>query len=96
MAKLGIFASLTAIVCALGLASMQSAEGADACTHTEFKTEMVKNACAKGGQAAAKEAMKEWNKEKKIKSCNDCHSSLAPKYELKPGGLKKYQDLGGK
>jgi hypothetical protein len=96
MAKIGIFASLTAIVCALGFASMSDADAADACQHKEFKTEMVKNACAKGGQAAAKDAMKAWNKEKKIKSCNDCHTSLAPKYELKADGLKKYQDLGGK
>jgi hypothetical protein len=96
MAKLGIFASLTAIVCALGLAAMPDADAADSCQHKEFKTEMVKSACAKGGQAAAKDVMKAWNKEKKIKSCNQCHTKLAPSYELKPDGLKQYQDLGGK
>jgi len=96
MAKLGIFASLTAILCALGIATMSSADAADSCQHKEFKTELVKKACAKGGQAAAKDAMKAWNKEKKIKSCNECHTKLAPSYELKPDGLKKFQDLGGK
>ena len=96
MAKLGLFASITAVITALTFATMSTTDAADACVHKEFKTEMVKSACTKGGQAAAKDAMKAFNKEKKIKSCNDCHKSLAPSYELKPDGLKKYQDLGGK
>jgi NAD-dependent SIR2 family protein deacetylase len=61
----------------------------------EFKTKMVKEACAKGGQKAAKEAMKAWNKEKKIKSCNQCHSKLAPNYELKKDGVDQFAKLGG-
>ena len=31
--------------------------------------------------------MKAWNKEKNIKSCNQCHEKLLPKYELKKDGL---------
>jgi NAD-dependent SIR2 family protein deacetylase len=69
---------------------------AAACVHTEFKTELVKEACTKGGQKEAKTVMKAFMKEKKIKSCNACHSKLAPKYELKPDGLTQFQKAGGK
>jgi NAD-dependent SIR2 family protein deacetylase len=95
MIKLGLFASIAAIVGALAVATSTDALAGDPCVHTEFKTEMVKAACAKGGQAAAKEAMQAFNKEKKITSCNKCHSSLKPKYDLKDDGLKQYQDLKG-
>ncbi len=100
MQKLGIFASLTAFVAAIGIAmftaSPAQADDPTPCVHKEFKTEMVKNACAKGGQPAAKDAMKAFNKEKKISSCNKCHTKLAPTYELKPDGLKQFNELGGK
>ena len=101
MAKLGIFASIasiTAIVAALGLATFAGspAEAADACQHKDLKTEMVKSACAKGGQKAAKDAMKQFMKEAKIKSCNQCHKSLAPKYELKADGFDQFTKAGGK
>jgi len=39
--------------------------------------------------------MKAWNKERKIKSCNQCHSKLAPNYELKKDGLEQYKKLKG-
>ena len=90
-----LFASLAIALLVIGL-RMPTAQGADPCRHSEFKTEMVKTACANGGQAAAKEAMKAFNKDKKIKSCNQCHAKLAPNYELKDDGLKQFQDLGGK
>jgi len=99
MAKFGIFASLTAIFCALGLAMSTTTATADEpkpCMHKEFKTELVKNACGKGGQDAAKDAMKAFAKDKKIKSCNQCHTKLAPNYELKDDGVKQFNDLGGK
>ena len=64
--------------------------------HSEFKTELVKQACAKGGQKAAKDAMKVFMKEKKIKSCNQCHAKLAPKYELKPDAVDQFTKAGGK
>src|SRR5438270_475861 len=100
MKKLGIFASLSALAAAITLAAFTSspamADDPTPCVRKEFKTEMAKNACAKGGQPAAKDAMKAFNKEKKISSCNKCHSKLAPTYELKPDGLKQFQDLGGK
>lgn len=97
MAKLGIFASIITIVTTLGFATLSSpAAAGDACHRTAFKTVMVKEACAKGGEAEAKTVMKKFMKEKKIKSCNKCHSKLAPTYDLKPDGLKQFQDLGGK
>jgi len=103
MAKLGLISSLVALVAALTFASMSaSAEDVTPCKRTDFKTALVKDACTKGfgdkkaGQEAAKEAMKKFNKDNNIKSCNDCHSKLAPSYDLKDTALKHYQELGGK
>ena len=102
MAKLGIFASITAIVAAIGFAtftpSSASADDPAPCQRKDkdFKTDLVKNACTKGGQAEAKKVMKAFNADKKIKSCNQCHTKLAPTYELKADGLKQFTDLGGK
>jgi NAD-dependent SIR2 family protein deacetylase len=98
MSKLGLFATITSIIGALTFATLSSPAQADAtaCVHTDFKTELVKQACEKGGQKEAKDAMKAFMKDKKIKSCNECHAKLAPKYELKPDGLEKFQKLGGK
>lgn len=98
MAKLGLFATIAAIIGGLTFASMSTPQaGGDApCVAKEFKTEMVKQACEAGGQKKAKEVMKAWNKEKSIKSCNQCHTKLAPKYELKADGLEQFKKLGGK
>ncbi|MFT3695233.1 MAG: hypothetical protein QM831_19025 [Kofleriaceae bacterium] len=101
MNKFGIFASIATIVAALGIASFTSsdAQAGDAptpCVHKEFKTDLVKQACAKGGQPEAKDAMKAFMKDKKIKSCNQCHDKLAPSYSLKADGLEQYTKAGGK
>jgi len=97
MSKLGLFATITFIVGAFTFATLTAPAGAaDACVHTDFKTELVKQACTKGGQKEAKDAMKAFMKDKKIKSCNQCHSKLAPKYDLKADGLEQFQKLGGK
>ena len=105
MSKLGLIASVLSIAGALTFATFTaSADDAKAddkpttaaCLHTEFKTELVKQACAKGGQQEAKNAMKAFMKEKKIKSCNQCHSKLAPKYDLKKDALEQFQKAGGK
>jgi hypothetical protein len=96
MAKLGLFATLAVIVGALSFSNMPAPDAAANCVAKTFKTDLVKNACAKGGQKAAKDAMKAFNKEKKIKSCNQCHTKLAPSYELKADGLEQYKKLGGK
>jgi hypothetical protein len=98
MAKLGFLLSLTSIVGGITVANMSSpvADTGTPCVTKVFKTELVKNSCAKGGQKQAKEDMKAWNKEKKIKSCNQCHTKLAPNYELKKDGLEQYTKLGGK
>jgi len=97
-AKFAIFGSIATIVASLGIASLSSSEAqaVTACVTTSFKTEMVRDACAAGGQPAAKDAMKKFMKEAKLKSCNACHSKLAPKYELKKDGLDQFKKLGGK
>lgn len=98
MAKLGILAALTTIVVSLGLASLSSSEAqaVTPCVAKELKTELAKTACEKGGQPAAKDAMKKFMKDAKIKSCNLCHSKLAPKYELKPDAYDLFKKHGGK
>src|SRR5512143_1505475 len=101
MPKLGFFAAVTSIIAGLTFATLSSPANADdaaagPCVRTEFKTELVKQACAKGGQKEAKEVMKKFAKDNKIKSCNQCHSKLAPKYELKDDAFEQFQKLGGK
>ncbi len=98
MAKFGIIASITTLLITLGIASVSSpdAQAVTPCVTKEFKTEMAKEACAKGGQPAAKDAMKKFMKKAKIKSCNACHTKLAPKYPLKDDGLDQYKKAGGK
>jgi hypothetical protein len=104
MSKLGLFASIMSIVGVFTFATFSaSADDAPAapaapaaCARADFKTELVKQACAKGGQPEAKTAMKAFMKEKKIKSCNQCHAKLAPKYELKPDAVEQFQKAGGK
>jgi hypothetical protein len=98
MAKLGIIASITTILVTLGIASMSAADAqaVTPCVTKDFKTELAKDACAKGGQPAAKDAMKKFMKSAKIKSCNACHTKLAPKYELKKDGFEQFQKAGGK
>ena len=96
MAKLGIFASLSAIALALGLSTISPAIAADnGCKHKEQKTEMMKEACKKG-QGAAKTAMKTFMKKAGIKSCNQCHSKLSPSYDLKPDAYEQFKKAGGK
>jgi hypothetical protein len=102
MSKLGLIASALSIVGVLTFATFSASadDAADAaaaaCKHKDFKTDLVKQACTKGGQKAAKDAMKAFMKEKKIKSCNQCHSKLAPSYELKKDALEQFQKAGGK
>jgi hypothetical protein len=98
MAKFGLLLSLSLIIGGVTFGSMSSPNAdtpAAPCVTKEFKTKLVKDACTKGGQKAAKEAMKAWNKEKKIKSCNQCHAKLAPNYELKKDGVDQFAKLGG-
>jgi len=97
MAKLAIFASIATIVASLGIASLTAsdAQAVTACVTKDFKTQLAKDACAKGGQPAAKDAMKKFMKDAKIKTCNACHSKLAPKYELKKDGVEQFKKAGG-
>jgi len=96
-AKLGFLSSLTALVAALAIATVSApTEAADSCQHKEFKTVLVSEACKSGGQAAAKDAMKKFMKEAKIKTCNQCHAKLAPSYELKKDAFDQFKNAGGK
>lgn len=96
--KLGIIAAVTTLAGALAFATFTtpSAVAQDACVRNDYKTEMVRDACTSGGQKAAKDVMKKFNKDNNIKSCNQCHSKLAPSYDLKADGLEQFKKLGGK
>jgi hypothetical protein len=96
MSKYGILVSIAAIIGALSIASLSASADTAPCVRKDFKTDLVKQACASGGQPAAKDAMKKWNKDHNITSCNKCHSKLAPTYDLKDDGLTQFQKLGGK
>ncbi|PKN56320.1 MAG: hypothetical protein CVU56_16485 [Deltaproteobacteria bacterium HGW-Deltaproteobacteria-14] len=68
------------------------------CKHGDFKTQLVKDACAEGGQLAAKQVMKRFVKDAKKKlavgnvNCNTCHDELAPEYTLKDDGLARFEE----
>jgi len=98
--KLGLIAAVSTIAGALAFASFRTtpstADAADACVRKDFKTEMVRDACKAGGQKAAKDVMKKFNKDNNIKSCNQCHTKLAPSYELKADAYDQFVKLGGK
>ncbi len=93
-----VAAGITSIV----LLAAPQAEAGDPkpCVRTDFKTVAIAEACKKGGQKAAKKAMKKFTKAAKAKqsglNCKSCHSNLRPKYELKSDGLELYKKLGGK
>ncbi len=95
--KIGLIAAISTIAGALAFATFTtSADAQDGCVRTDYKTDMVRDACKAGGQKAAKDAMKKFNKDNNIKSCNQCHSKLAPSYDLKADGLEQFKKLGGK
>jgi hypothetical protein len=77
----------------------QSTAGSAACVKATLETKLVGDACKAGGQAAAKDAMKNWVKATKAKraglECSSCHGKMAPSYELKADGLKLFRELGG-
>ena len=92
---IGFFVAIGVATLTLVTLGPRTADAADPCQRQSFKTELIETACAKGGQIAAKDAMKQFAKDHQVK-CNQCHAKLAPAYELKPDGLKQFHDLGGK
>jgi hypothetical protein len=101
MARFGLLSLAFSFAAIIGLATIAGpADAGDpACKRTKFETKLVKDACAKGGQKAAKDAMKTFMKEGKKKqsdlACDSCHSKLAPDYPLKPTAVKLFKELGG-
>jgi hypothetical protein len=99
MAKLGVLTSIAALVGAFAFATLSAAPAAAGditpCQHKDLKTKLAKDACKKGGQPAAKDAMKSFMKTANIKSCNQCHSKLAPSYDLKDDAFDQYKKAGG-
>jgi hypothetical protein len=101
MARFGLFSLALSFAAVIGMATIAGpADAADpACKRAKFETKLVKEACAKGGQKAAKDVMKTFLKEGKKKqsdlACDSCHTKLAPDYPLKPNALKLFKELGG-
>jgi hypothetical protein len=101
MAKLGLFTVIFGTVGAIAVATLatSSADPAPAplpCARKTFKTQMVREACTSGGQAAAKTAMRKFVADHKVAQCAECHADQAPSYPLKDTALKHYKELGGK
>ena len=104
MKKLELLALAAATAGILSLTSVsQDAQAADAaaCVRKEFKTNMVKDACTKGGQAEAKKVMKKFlstakAKNSSVKDCKSCHTSLSPDYKLTSDALMQFIKSGGK
>lgn len=101
MKKLGFVAMISAVFGIMVAVSMtgDATAGGAGCKHAKLETTLVKEACKTGGQKAAKDAMKKWMKTAKKQQadldCGTCHAKLAPAYELKADGLKRFKDLGG-
>src|SRR5262245_7960523 len=102
MVRLGIFATFLTIAAAIGVAQVTptSALAAGECVRKEFKTKMVKEACAKGGQKAAKDAMKAFlkvakTKNAKITGCPTCHKKVGGDFPLTDNALTLFKDAGG-
>lgn len=103
MVKFGVFVALVGICAAVAFTALSSspAQAAGDCKRTKFETKMVKEACAKGGQKAAKDAMKVFLKEvkakkhPKIKGCPSCHTKTSGDYPLKKNGMELFKDAGG-
>ena len=94
-----------ALVLALSAAPVAGRPGGPPCAQKEFKTEMIKAACEKGGQDEAKKQMiaflaknaeKGQKITKKLFTCNACHEKLDPNFERKPTAYDLYKQLGGK
>src|SRR5579863_116480 len=102
MVKLAVFASIATIVGALAFATLSQADNPTPCKHTDFHTQMAKDACAKGGQPEAKKEMQAWVKTVKIDgttpTCSPkfCHKNLAPNYDLNDDAYTKFKTAGGK
>jgi hypothetical protein len=65
------------------------------CHRSTFKTLLVHDACASGGQPAAKLAMTKFAKDHAVQSCLKCHLTLTPYYDLRPEGLTNFAHAGG-
>jgi len=93
------FFSRSAAILLVGFGLLGAAHADDACKTTKFSTQLIKDACAKGGQKEAKEVMKKFTKEARAKKpsidCKSCHAKIGGSFDLKPDGLAQYRELGG-
>ena len=101
---LGVAALLVLAGVAVAAASTTAPAGPP-CLTKDFQTEMVKTACAAGGQDEAKKQMtlfvakhaeKGQKLTKKLFTCNACHATIDPTFERKDDALELYRKLGGK
>lgn len=97
---------LVATLLAIGVSTAAVRTSGPACAQTEFKTQMIKAACAASGQDEAKKQMiafvaKNGSKgekltKSKIFTCNACHEKLDPNFERKAEAYDLFTKLGGK
>ena len=90
-----------ALIMSLGLVAGSPVFAGAPCVTKNFKTELAKAACAKGGQEEAKKAWKAWMDQAKktnkdVATCKSCHTTQAPKFELKANAVDLFKKAGGK
>jgi hypothetical protein len=82
-----------------GPSAVREADAAKACVQRKFATKLIGKACKKGGQKEADRVMKQFLVKMKAQdpdaTCNTCHASLAPTYELTLAGLRLFRNYGG-
>ncbi len=101
MKKLAMFGLVAASAVILGLVSApRSADAGDACVRSDFQTQLVADACKKGGQKEAKKVMKKFlsaaKKQDSKVNCKSCHDTLKPDYKLKADAFDMFKKFGGK
>ena len=92
--------ALAALIALATFAPSTALAAPKGCFRTTFQTKLIKGACKKGGQPAAKKTMQKFVKDAKKKEagleCKGCHKALAPEYPLKDDALDHFHKLGGK
>ena len=104
MKRMFVVLAASLLACSLAAALLPGSVSAQAaaapCVRTKFDTKLTQDACAKGGQEAAKAAWKTWMSEAKktdaTLSCKSCHAKMGPDFPTNADGLTLFKKLGGK
>ena len=96
MKKLALIILASAAVAVFSMSTPQFADAGKDCARTKFQTSLIERACKRGGQKAAKKAMRHFVKVAKKSTrekitCKTCHSKVSGNYPLKKDGLENFK-----